>query len=499
MGLFNKKTSDKNAYEQKESKIKNRFNNIYVDNEKSEISPKNEQVSSSQERIISNSNNSDTSKDIRIGEEETQLLIFKKCAELLQNDVDSISIEDSDYEYISLDLTLKEQKKVFQEEKEQLDNFKIDKSFNEVKEKLNKLMPLCKPNIIRSVPYFRHLGLESIVQTFYTEISKFDCEFNKALENANRGYYTANTGLIGEEKVSKELFIYRDRIKYIDGVRLVEGEDSVESDFIVASSTGVFCIEVKNYSAHAKGSKITISKDGLWSRNDADGADIPIGDITQQVYRHIGITQRILNEQLKQVYGNDFPYIPIMPIIVIANNMIEIDNFSDVPVMRISNMYHHISKYPSERVLEKEYWIKIMDILASLNKGAKAYSITEYADTLTEIKEKLIKKGSKFLKIEKALNIEQNLMNIIFSNNSCLVEKFKLFNETMEEKMNRIGEREITILRAYIERMYPKYGIERDVYESLIKYYLNVNDIGELSFNAYNMVSEAFKEELRTQ
>lgn len=419
--------------------------------------------------------------------------ILSDCANIIDKELKNIQIFNDDYQYPSADLTLKEQREFLRTEKKNLDELKD--RVDCLTDKLNlisRIIPLINTRESAKLKYISELGLKDIILQLKNEICKFICEYNECYKYVSNGFFGANTGLYGEDKLEKELLQYRDRLRVLSNIRLEVEGTTVENDSIVIAETGVFCIEVKNYGAFSTGSKLILSPDGLWKRINDKKELVPIDDITSQVYRHIGITQRFVNEHLRDRYGEDFPYIPFHPLIIIANNNIDIDNQSNIPVLRVSNAYHYISTFKSDTKLDARYWDDIDHILNTHNRPNKAYPVKKCADIIINNYIKLAKKIIAFEQVNNALNIESNLINAIFTNDFNLIEKFKVYSDEPAASANWVNQTDIICLRAYIEQLYIRTGIERDVFETMIKYYFNVSDISALSRDQYEYISECF-------
>ncbi|KPU27591.1 hypothetical protein TR13x_03380 [Caloranaerobacter sp. TR13] len=250
---------------------------------------------------------------------------------------------------------------------------------------------------LRDVPEIERLY--ELIEKIKEKANKFTDFAKEAYEYINKMYFASRSGLAGEKRLNEELFLYRDVIKNLGSIRLEVENTTVESDSIIISENGVFCIEVKNYGDNSNSGKIVISKDGAWKRYNASGKEVPIHNVTAQIYRHIGIQQRFLNEELKKINAEDVPYVHFRPIVVIANDNIEIENNSDIPVLRISNVYHYILNYKAEEKLDKKYWDAIEKILVENNKGLKPYPVKHYTPQIVEAYEGLLSIANDFEKI----------------------------------------------------------------------------------------------------
>jgi hypothetical protein len=153
-----------------------------------------------------------------------------------------------------------------------------------------------------------------------------------------------NAGLAGEKRLEQELDMYKDVWNPLYNVRLEVDGNSVESDAIIVCAKGIFTLEAKNFSSSGS-YQIRITKDGQWQKVFSSGKVEPMKDVVSQANRHVAFKQRFINDSL-QKKGISEDYIPVQSIIVIANDNVIIENESDSPVIRISQIYNFIQKQP---------------------------------------------------------------------------------------------------------------------------------------------------------
>lgn len=184
-------------------------------------------------------------------------------------------------------------------------------------------------------------------------------------------------GSDGEKKVDEHLDLYSDTLINMSNIRLELENTSIETDNVIITNKGIFLVEVKNYGK--EGETIEISKDGKWKRYYSNNKNVQkeIKNIQEQHNRHIGIMQRFINNKLKEK-GLITEYIEFEPIIVIANDDVEIINDSTYAIMRTSNIHDYIRKFRSEITLSKEVQNEIYEILNANKKEAKSYPIISY-------------------------------------------------------------------------------------------------------------------------
>lgn len=209
-----------------------------------------------------------------------------------------------------------------------------------------------------NIRLLQDLRMEEII----TENLKTLHHYHRTLQDKGKKFvnddHSIRLGLEGEKRVNEELALYDDILINLPNVRFEVQGASVETDNFVLSPFGIFAIEVKNLGSSGN-FKIKIEKDGRWLKVFKNSSEV-MKNITSQTYRHIGLKQKLINKELNKLGYSE--YIQIKPLIVIANENVEIINESDVPVVRTSNIYHHISQFPKELDLET---------LSSIEKIAK--------------------------------------------------------------------------------------------------------------------------------
>ncbi len=189
-----------------------------------------------------------------------------------------------------------------------------------------------------------------------------------------------NSGLAGEKRLKEELDLYSDVLTTLYNVRIETEGSSVESDAIVASTKGIYTIEAKNFSSSGSYS-IRITKDGQWLKVWPNGHMEPMKDVVSQTNRHVALKQRFINNVLREK-GISTDYVYIKFIIVIANDNVMIDNESDIPVIRASQVYNYIQKQPD--VLPKEVVSEIIEIFKEHTLEAKSFPYRAYEKELEE-------------------------------------------------------------------------------------------------------------------
>lgn len=150
-------------------------------------------------------------------------------------------------------------------------------------------------------------------------------------------------GVRGEQIVQAKL--EQHHLQFIQNATLPEFDNegnvvgATEIDFIVVSMFGIHVIEVKNYGANKNSEqKLTIKKDGQWSRIGSNQENV-----TNQNDIHIAAVEGVLygNKKLNQIALEKLLAVPIY---VIPNEIVEIDNYSTEAIVRIGLLYDTIAQ-----------------------------------------------------------------------------------------------------------------------------------------------------------
>jgi hypothetical protein len=221
----------------------------------------------------------------------------------------------------------------------------------------------------------KDINAPETIENLSQKISELENSINQIIEEYQKDLNLISLGLEGERRVQQELKMYDDYFQIINNIRIEYEGMSVEIDNIIICPQGVYLLEVKNLGQSGKYS-LKISKDGRWTKLIGN-EEKPMDNITSQQNRHVAVIQRLINKKMKEIFGEEIPYIFTTPIIVIANENVDIFNESDLPIYRISNIYRYIINN-SNTVLSKEYISEIIKVLESHRVSLRKYSVCDY-------------------------------------------------------------------------------------------------------------------------
>lgn len=190
------------------------------------------------------------------------------------------------------------------------------------------------------------------------ELSNAHQSIIRASVNYNGSFMGLAKGEHGEEYVDQTLELFHGKYKYAKNIKIshedYKGKTS-ETDLYVMTTKGILVCEIKN-----KGNEncqFKISRDGQWTKYDRNGKFVEVIESPfAQNTRHC-----IATEKLLKTYGfHDFK---IIPVVIIANEKVRIDNDSDNSVIRISELYNFVEKLNYPEKYSEEYQQQIVDLL----------------------------------------------------------------------------------------------------------------------------------------
>ena len=253
-------------------------------------------------------------------------------------------------------------------------------------------------------------GIQEYVKMVKEQLLTYRKSLNYAVNSTQQNLSIISSGLKGEANVNKEIALYKDIWNIYSSVRFEVDGQSIETDNLIVCTKGLYSIEVKNYAPNGQ-YNIIVTKDGQWLKELTNsGKIVPMDkNVTAQVNRHLALKQRLIHSELKKKHG-DVPYILFQPIIVIANDKVFIKNETDLPIIRSTQIYHHIIKQPD--ILTQDQVREICSIIEDNRLPVKEYPINTYSANFPNVLQELIKSEQILrnirIAIEKQLEIASN-------------------------------------------------------------------------------------------
>lgn len=153
--------------------------------------------------------------------------------------------------------------------------------------------------------------------------------------------YIYEKGTAGEEYVETELDLIKNKYHFLRNIKIKysdqKGETS-ETDLYIMTPKGLLVCEIKNWGDEKD--VFYISKDGQWIKNpDGNYPEIINPSPFSQNTRHCVATEQLLHDN--GIYDTK-----IIPVVIIANEMVRIHNESANAIIRASELYNFIERLP---------------------------------------------------------------------------------------------------------------------------------------------------------
>jgi len=434
-------------------------------------------------------------------------------SEIIESEIEAIKIpRKTSCIYEEIYLTLNEQEQFFEEEYKKINQEYIDeiikigvqtlidgKHIIAMKNSLIDHFQLINEYIQENI----YSSIELIINDFIQECQTYSEKLHTCRQEIKMDHNIIKTGVRGEKEVNEHLDFYRDDIRRFDNIRFEVDGISVESDNLIIAENGIFCLEVKNY-GESGGGTIIRTKDGKWKRKTANGKEVPIDNITSQIYRHIGLMQRVINDEMKKIYGKELAYISIYPIIVIANDKIDIDCDDNIPIKRISDIYHTIRTHNPDEKLDRKYWDNLSNIIQKCNKGQKKYKVYKRSEAMIKWLEVLDRKLSAINEVlilyrETLKYIEENdcldvgFLNLVEMHCRDIHDYYSIENNRdINDSKNEFDKMliELSIINP-IRIMSIQKNIEYNVILNLIKNILEIDNIYQINIHKTYVLNQA--------
>lgn len=278
------------------------------------------------------------------------------------------------YDYESKELGLEEQKAYYEERIVKLKALQLEtESYISILpfiiHKLYNWGRFASDYSIYLIDIFKNKGFDiiSTAQRLYNETIIFQKELKKTIKNMEKKYDILCKTVEGRKKIKKELKKFKGEVLRLTGVRYNIKETLVTFDYIIVTENGIFCLIIKHLDIDASsGEIIDISEDEKWVGERFDGSKFDIDPIDGQVYKDITLFQKWINDTMKEKHKESIPYYIINPLIIIINENIEIRNHSEMPILKLSNVFNHVQLFKGKKI-EVGYLENLKEILETNN------------------------------------------------------------------------------------------------------------------------------------
>lgn len=219
----------------------------------------------------------------------------------------------------------------------------------------------------------------------------------------------------GERTIERELKLYKGKYHYRENVILpandIGGETS-ETDIYVVTAKAIFVCEVKNWGK--LGRTICISKDGQWY---IKGQNTSLKSPIQQNARHCLATERYL-----KAHGiNDYK---IIPLVIIANNEVRLENLGNNNIIRISELYNFIEGLNIPEKYTEKQQKEVLDLLDNSKVSERKFKILSVSEKSKQIDKQI---EQIFLWIQDEKKWKSHVISYLNNISEKKVKKKKMF------------------------------------------------------------------------
>lgn len=162
-----------------------------------------------------------------------------------------------------------------------------------------------------------------------------------------------------------------------------------EIDTYVITSGGIAVLETKNYGK--RGQTLVINEDEDWEIRDSETFDY-IKSVKNPMFqntRHANATRRFLD-------ANSNQNVNLYPVIVIANNAVDIVNETSIDVLQPKDLMGYLNSINNGHKLDDDYREQLRILLEEADIGARTFTAVSYRKSIEAIKE-FVEKIRQFL------------------------------------------------------------------------------------------------------
>lgn len=271
-----------------------------------------------------------------------------------------------------------------------------------------------KMKVFNTLPQDIRNNLSKLVNTdFYYLYQDFKKDVSFFLNETNHNHRIVKIGVEGENKMRNalETLAIKEDFFSLENAVLKYENKSFETDFLLFTKHGIFSLEVKNIGGSGNFS-ILITKDGQWLKKLKNGETETMQDISEQVNYHISLTEAIL-KRYKQETGKSLP--PVTPMVIIANNEVQIENNSELLINRVGYFPNQLSNMPV--VSDTNSMKEVYEWIQKFSVSQKSYQVLDYSDGIN-------KSIEDFFKLQKQVE----LLNQYFTETVEELKKDKFMN-----------------------------------------------------------------------
>ena len=204
---------------------------------------------------------------------------------------------------------------------------------------------------------------------------------DKQLDEVLKSSRILASGKRAEEDTARVISYYPDKPRILKNNRLgtksIDNDKMIyaENDIIIINEKGIFLLEIKNSSKN-----LIFDEKGNLIRENSKNFKV---DILQQCLNHENLVRMVLNESFEELSLSNI-HVDIIPIIVTANNFIDVENKNiRIPVLRKNQIQDFIyNEYQSKNKLSSDEIDLIYNILYEKDVGPAKFKHKIDVDTI---------------------------------------------------------------------------------------------------------------------
>ncbi len=302
--------------------------------------------------------------------------------------------QEFNYDTNDKDLNLKEQKALYELQMEKIKFIQVNflpsvSRLPAVLLKLYKWHTFSSEYSIHLFDVFKNNGFDLIQETqkLYKDTITFQSEYSKLTSEIDKKYHIVCTTEDRKKKLKKELDRLNKNVIQLSNVKFVENDFDISFDNIVISENGIFCLVIKHLDRE-RIDKIFISDDEEWTGELGNGDRYYIEPVERQFFNSMKHFQKMINQKLKEKYETEFSYLMAYPVVVVIGEDILIQNESDLPIQKLSNVFNHIQLFKGGKIQQNQL-NTLKDILSHMNIGQMTETVQDNIELLEKNAEQL--------------------------------------------------------------------------------------------------------------
>ncbi len=210
----------------------------------------------------------------------------------------------------------------------------------------------------------------------FIKVEDMEALYKKICGNFNilaRQEAILNKGEDGEKYIEQQLSMFRNKYYIRQNILLPSVSDTAqtsETDVYIITAKGILVCEVKNWGG--RGQTICISRDGRWAKRAGGQMETMKSPVLQNSRHCMDTEDYLLNNGIRDI--------KLLPVVIIANEDVEIENMSSNVIVRVSELYNYIENLEGAEVYSEKEQRKIADLLDECGVSERRFKILQMPD-----------------------------------------------------------------------------------------------------------------------